>query len=807
MIGLVVVSQSSELTANAVELAREMVPAGVRPPVTVAAGLTGTALVTDGVTITEAITAADSPDGVLVLVDIGTAILSAEMAVHLLSPELAARTRILPAPPFDGLVAAFAAAGSGAGLDEVINQAVGQLTSKRAQVVIGDALLDPLVVEAGDPALSLCWTVRNAHGVHVRPAAVLVDWLHGLDAEVTLRNVTTGRGPAVVSGLMSVLTLGLRQGDQMECVVTGRQAELALERLRVLVERDFDERGPDREPAPTRKSSVEFGDAPPARQVKAGRKASDIERQFEPSKELELYGVRRVPPRSGTQIAFGVARRYVVDPDCAGYCPGDKATEARRLKEAMEGVANCLDDMQTQADKVTYTVQKLLLDAARQTMLDDAAQNATAVHAVRSCFNNAARQMAGVDDRYLRARAADLREVARLLLRALMELPLTAEEATGILIVDELDPVTAATVEMTLCQGVISIFGTTTGLAARVAARRGLALLAGRPEAAEIPEGVLVAFDPAHGQLLVDPTPEQLTDLNRNQADRQALEEEAVRLARHPAKTKSGVRVLVEANVSSIADAMEAAEAGAEGSGMVRTEVLFSQWQHAPSADDQAELFVRIGRAFYRDTITIRTWAPSSDKPLAFIAQEDEPNPLLGNRGIRAMQRLPELFDEQLKAALLASQKVNVRVLLPMITQPFEMVWARARLAAVQAKVDGGHVDVGMMVAVPSTAIRAADFVSLADFVSISTDDLLQYTLAVDRGNPTISNVAMGDYSAVNDLIDMTTAAFKGHPVAVCGDLASHSEAIPRLISTGVTELCVRPQLVGLTKQIVRGAD
>ena len=176
---------------------------------------------------------------------------------------------------------------------------------------------------------------------------------------------------------------------------------------------------------------------------------------------------------------------------------------------------------------------------------------------------------------------------------------------------------------------------------------------------------------------------------------------------------------------------------------------------------------------------------------------------MLGERGIRAMKRLPYLLDEQLKAVLLASREVDVRVMFPMIALSEEMVWARSRLAPILTTL-GGHIDVGMMVETPAAAVRAADFLDVADFISVGTNDLTQYTMAVDRGNPQVSYVAKGSNTAVWDLIVQAGRAFAGRPVAVCGDLASHPDLVARLIESGVTELSVRAPLVGVVKQAVR---
>jgi len=510
--------------------------------------------------------------------------------------------------------------------------------------------------------------------------------------------------------------------------------------------------------------------------------------------------------KTGSQIAVGVAHRMPIDPDVTAYQPGGPAVEAGRLQAAIQCVNDTLKQLEAGDSSGIYAVQELMFADMIVPLMDDVAHHDSAVHAVQARFAAAAEQLESIDDPYLKARAEDQRGLSRMVLRALMGQPITPGLASGILIVDELDPLTASTIDPSRCQGVITIFGGATGHGAIVAQARGVALLTGRPEAAEIVDGTLVAFDPVDHRLLVNPSPEQLTELNRQQAERQEKEDRAAQMAFQPGVTKSGKRVLVEGNVSAVVDAFEADKVGAEGCGLVRTEILFSKWQHAPGAEEQAALYVQIGEALHGRMVTIRTWDPGGDKPLPFIPQEPEANPMLGQRGIRAMQLMPELFDEQLKAILLASRQVEVRVMFPMITQPFEMVWARARLAEVQAAV-GGNIEAGMMVEVPSAALRASMFVSLADFISIGTNDLTQYTLAVDRGNPNVTAVAMGDDAAVYDLITMAATAFKGKPVAVCGDLASRVDEVPRLIAAGATELSVRPPLVGVIKQAVRESD
>ena len=179
---------------------------------------------------------------------------------------------------------------------------------------------------------------------------------------------------------------------------------------------------------------------------------------------------------------------------------------------------------------------------------------------------------------------------------------------------------------------------------------------------------------------------------------------------------------------------------------------------------------------------------------------------MLGERGLRAMRRYPEIFAEQLRGIVAAAREVPVRVMFPMVTEPIEVAWARSVLSDVLREApDPPHVEVGIMVEVPAAALRADELAPLVDFASIGTNDLAQYTTAVDRGNARVAHLAQPS-PAIWALVFMTCQAFGEKPVAVCGDLASDTELTATLVCLGVRELSVRPPLVGLVKEAVRRA-
>jgi phosphocarrier protein FPr len=294
-----------------------------------------------------------------------------------------------------------------------------------------------------------------------------------------------------------------------------------------------------------------------------------------------------------------------------------------------------------------------------------------------------------------------------------------------------------------------------------------------------------------------------LAELDRLAVERRNEATLASELRHQPALTSAGRRILVEANVSSLQDAKTAAANGADGCGLVRTEILFEDWNHAPSAEEQAGVFQKLSQGLGGTMMTVRTWDPGGDKPLSFLPQEPETNPMLGERGLRAMRQRPELMLEQLLGIGLASRRTPIRVMFPMVTEVDEVRWATELLRQALAETSG-HAPVGIMIETPAAALRAADFTPLVDFISIGTNDLTQYTLAADRGNGAVAHFVQGQKTAVWNLIELAASAFAGRPVAVCGDMASEPDLTPRLVQLGVTELSVRPPLVGLVKLAVR---
>jgi multiphosphoryl transfer protein len=761
VIGIVVVSHSRALAEAAVGLASEMVAEGDRPVIAVAAGLDETTFGTDAAAVAEAIGVADSADGVLVLLDLGSAVLSAEMALEFVDPEVAERVKLSSAPLVEGLVAAVVTASTGAPLDAVLEEASRGLAGKQDH--LGDGPVVTQAVVASDTFVEVA--VGNEHGLHARPAAKVVGLARQFDAQVTLTNLTTGRGPVDAGSLSMVATLNAQQGHRLRVGASGPDAAEALAAISALAGRDFD-------------------DAPPVQTARPSIGKSG----------------------SGLDVAIGPAIVMDEEVSLSGYQAGDVEVERERAKDARRTAAEQLTELRDQTAKTVGAAEAAIFDA-QLALLDDAvlldsvfgeiAAKKSAAEAWKLAMDALASNFEGLDDPYQRERAQDVRSIRDRVLRALVGAVETAPADAGLLVVRELDAATAAGLDAERIAGIAVRAAGTTGHGVIVARSRGIPLITGIGDVA-VPAGAMVGFDARSGSFVVGPDENVFrTAIRERTAEREAALAEAER----PAVTVDGQTIAVFANVGSVQDAVDAR--GADGSGLVRTEVLFGDRRVAPTVEEQVEAFRAIAAAFGGKPITIRTWDIGGDKPLPFLPQEKEANPFLGERGIRVFRRRPELLRDQLRAICQVALETPVQVMFPMVTTAEEVAWALAELADIGSS--GWGVKVGIMVEVPAAALRISSLAEGLDFVSIGTNDLTQYTTAADRGNSAVASLADGLDPAVLQLIDHVVRGVPtGVEVAVCGDLASDPDAAVLLAGLGIHELSAVGPQVSLIKARLR---
>lgn len=796
MIGIVAVSHSARLGEAALELALQMVHGGgVRVQVAAGAGTDPDGLPilgTDAVAVAAAIDglAADC-DGVLVLMDLGSAVLSAELALELRASDVP--VRLAPAPFVEGLLAAVVSAAAGGSLDDVAAEATGALGAKTGALAVADASApSPDDVSASrtgdadgadDGVLVRRVRVRNPLGIHARPAASIAEAAAGTD--VRLRRLPDGPDAAAAS-LTRLLVLGARQGDELELTARGAAAPEVLDRLVALFDDGF---GEGTEPAGS--ASEAPRDAPAAPPAAATAASPSRRREIVPGTVLRGRGV------SAGRVAAPVVHLApaLPEPDASAVVPvADRDTEVSAIEWAAVAVADQLRSRTAAATGET----RAILDASRLLASDpELVSEATAL--VRAKGRTAARavwETAGAHEKGLAAlggrmaeRIADIRDVRDRIIAEILEVDMPGvpeRDEPFVLVATDLAPADTALLAGGRCVALVTEQGGPTSHTAIIARSLGLPAVVGVADATAIPADATVLVDGDRGTIEVDPPESRVAA---------ATAAATVTEFDGTGALADGHRIALLANVGGAPDAEKAAAAHAEGVGLFRTEFCFLDRTDAPSIEEQTAAYRGVLAAFPGRKVVVRTLDAGSDKPLPFANDEDEDNPALGVRGLRIARRRPQLLDDQLRALARAAEgeSAHLEVMAPMVATVEE-----AREFAERAHIAG--IDrVGIMIETPSAALLAAELFEVVDFVSLGTNDLAQYTLAADRLLSDLGDLNDPWQPAVLRLIGTVGAAGRaaGKPVGVCGEAGGDPALAPVLVGLGATSLSMTPRSLG----------
>ena len=379
----------------------------------------------------------------------------------------------------------------------------------------------------------------------------------------------------------------------------------------------------------------------------------------------------------------------------------------------------------------------------------------------------------------------------------------------GVLVAADLTPGEVMALDAGSVRAVATAAGAPLSHASIVARSRGIPLVTGLgPAVLDIPDGTLVLVDGIAGTVHVEPHPSVVEEASARQRAATARDGEARALAAGAARTIDGHHVPVVANVGGPDEARAAVAAGADGVGLLRTEFAFLNRAQPPGEDEQYEAYRGVSDALDGRSLIIRTLDLGADIPA--WGGGAEPNPALGNRGLRFTLTAPDLLDTQLRAIVRVAADRPVQVMFPMVTTVDEVRAARACLdRIVDRRGSSPAVGVGITVEVPAAAVTAEAFAPLVDFFAIGSNDLTQYTLAADRGNAAVAAIADGLHPGVLRLIRLVADAGEVHrrPVEIVGELATDPVAIPVILGLGVTTLSVRPNAVAMVKQAVRATS
>jgi multiphosphoryl transfer protein len=812
VVGLVIVSHSAELAAGVVELAHEMGGGDVR--IEAAGGLDDGSVGTDAARVQAAIERAVSADGVLVLMDLGSALMSAEMATELLEGD--DRVVLSGAPLVEGAVAAAAVARGGASLEEVAAEARGALAMKISQLGAEEpgAEEPPAADAPAQTAVAEVETrvrVVNEIGLHARPAALVVELASRFDAD--LRLAKAGRpGQVSARSLTGLMTLGARLGDELVASASGPEANEALTALEALAREGFGE-GVAAGPAPAPPSAAP---APPS---------------AAPASPAPAAEDTSAPPAPGT-VLTGIAASAGVAVAPARHLEPGMEVPPERESEGVDAESDRLERGRADAraaierDRESLVARGAAPEAAifsaHLALLDDEAlleparaaihRGAPAEHAWLAATEDAASSYRALEEPLLRERAADVEDVGRRVVAAIVgDGRPSGPSEEGIVIAAELTPADAAALDSSLVRGIATARGTPTAHAAILARALGIPAVVGLGGTVlAVPATTPLLLDGDQGSVHVGPS-EELVRSAQQRAERAATRQAAaVQHALEPAVTRDGTRIEVVANLDEPTDATTAVELGAEGVGLLRTEFLFLEHPTLPSEQEQAERLAEIAGALGGRPLIVRTLDVGADKPLPALPMDPEDNPFLGLRGIRLSLERPELLATQLRAVLRVAADHPLKVMFPMVATLAELRAALAILdeARVQTGVDA-PLETGIMVEIPAAALLSRRLGRDVDFFSIGTNDLTQYTMAAERGNERVAALLAGPHPSVLRLVRETVrgAEASGRWVGVCGELAGDPPAAVLFAGLGARELSMSPRLVPEVKAALRSVS
>jgi phosphoenolpyruvate-protein phosphotransferase (PTS system enzyme I) len=521
-----------------------------------------------------------------------------------------------------------------------------------------------------------------------------------------------------------------------------------------------------------------------------------------------LHGIPAAPG-----LTIGIAR--VIHPapqiDITEQRTGETFVETARLEQAIRQAVARMGALRKAASGATADILSAQLE-----MLDDpelkqgagelVAAGFTAEAAITRVAASYAELLAAIPDPYLASRAEDVADAGRRIVAELRGITVDIRlEGQAILVAHDLAPAETVGLDATLLQAIVTETGSATGHLSIVAQGLGIPAVVGVADALEqIDENAPLIVDGDNGTVTIAPDAESRIQAELRIAAAWRARQDLQVYRDLPGMTADGQRVEVLANIGSLAEAHKAVEMGAEGVGLFRTEFIAARG--LPSEDAQYAIYEEVADALRRPLI-VRTFDIGGDKPVPGLDIPAEDNPFLGWRGIRlALDRPQEVFLPQVRAILRVAATHDLRLMLPMVTVPQEVEAARTLIdQAIKDLESSGQrfrrVPLGIMVETPAAAVTLDQFRGLIDFASIGTNDLVQYTYAVDRTNTRVRERAKPLGTATLRLIAQTCRV--GVPVSVCGQLAGNEEAIPLLVGLGVRELSVAPARVPAVKRIL----
>lgn len=631
--------------------------------------------------------------------------------------------------------------------------------------------------------------LANAHGLHARPATHLVNLTKSFQGDI---QVAVDEGNFVsAKSLTRLLALGCKRGQTLRFIAEPEtDAVEALDKVILAVQQGLGE-----EVEPIQSSDIKV------------EQSSEI-----PSHSKPLSTNTGIAASSG--LAFGPV--HVIKPKVYQYERMGLSVKAEKekLDIALHAVKNNIH--QVIAKSEVAEIKQIF--QAHLEMLDDPDLingvyqkinlNLSAPAAWHEHIEAAAKEQAALPDRLLAERATDLRDIGdRVLAQLCGEVIIEEPKEPYILIMYDVGPSDVARLNKDRVAGILTAVGGASAHSAIVARALGIPAIVGAgDQVLDIEQKSSLLINGDTGAFILNPNAQQIEQAKQERELQKKIREEAERHSHEPAITLDQHQIEIAANLGKVQATPHAVECGAEAIGLLRTELVFMSHSSAPSEATQEADYRIVLDALAGRPLVVRTLDVGGDKPLPYLPIAEEENPFLGLRGIRLTLRQPELLRQQLIALLKAADDRPLRIMFPMIGRVEEWRAAKAILDEVKATYPCADLQVGIMIEVPSAALLAPILAQEVDFFSIGTNDLTQYTLAIDRGHPILSAEADGLHPSILQLINQTVKAAHKHSkwVGICGELAADPKAVPILMGLGVDELSMSPNSIPLVKAQIR---
>ena len=820
MFGIVIVSHSRILAKSLAELAIEM--GGKNIPVAYAGGVEGKddEYGTDATDIMDAVESVYSEEGVVIFADMGSALISSETAVDFMDPEKASNIHISSAPLAEGVISAAVQCGAGATIKNSINEAEESLYQK-IEYLGGESELtadskstvssgDKTIFKSEETGFAKKYTIVNENGLHARPAAKFIKAVSDSGcSNVKVTNLTKNRGPVNGRSFNRLSSLEVLENDEIlvEAFSDEISSNAFFRELDLLVGENFGEKM-----GIIREGTGEAQSITPDNNTCISRE------------EQILKGTGKGLLKLSSGIALGKV-----------WFPGSislekKAEKADNSEEEVEKLHSALDSVKAEIKK---TVRKNNIEEDKMQIIEthlflledpdlkdesirkirDENYNASSAWSISA--NDVIERYERLEDEYLKARAADVRDVASRVYSFLKgnrqqeyhEIP-----SGAVIAAKWLSPSQILQLDPEKTEGIILSDSDATSHAAILIKSLGIPALGGYSKLSEITEEDYICFDADSESVFVNPDHETLDTLKRKKEAYISEREKLIREEREPSYTKDGKRINIYANIASVSEAAAAVKNGADGVGVLRTEFLFLEKNSPPTEDEQFSFFSTVFKIMEGRPVTIRTLDIGGDKVIPYMKLPYEDNPFLGMRGVRIYESYRKLLKTHIRAILRAGLDNDLKIMIPMISQYDECEKAYNLINEVHKDLltEGikhiWPVETGIMIETPSSVFMSSELAGICDFFSIGTNDLTQYMLAAERGNKNLASYSDPYDPAVIRAVRKTvlSAENAGIDVSLCGELGGDPDAATLLIGIGIYSLSMNPSQIPLVKKAVR---